>query len=389
MKFTVSNVDLKNAVGRISSLVEKKTIICSSKYIKFEAANEGVYLYAISSESYGKVKVDGAKVYEIGEILVELPDVEKVLYVKDIITIETNERYMIAYNGKKKSKVCTVECKEFVEFPVVDCNSDSTVMTIANGRKFCEELKLIGECRTDNEAKPIYTGFNFRSDERTVCTTDGYRMIVKYMDGFTENEFNIVVAGRAEKELTKLIGKSEQEVKMYSGKATSGAYGGYFAVFVGNDFEYMVKLLDGIFLDWKKAMMYGEGLSEFTFVNEKVVIETLKEYIKLNSARIQAPCIMTEYDGNLLTYFKTSEYETTDCIEIDGNLDGEMFVGVNPKYMLGMLNMFDKVGEKYRIRYYGTLKPIVMSGGDYICLVLPINVRDNYSRESIIAYHIS
>lgn len=384
MKFTVTNYDIKNAVNRISSLVDKKAVLPSLQAIKIEAADDGVYLYACNLESYVKVKVNEAHISEIGEvreILVALEDMEKLLFIKDVIVIEADNKYLTAYNAKKKSTVCTMDSKDFVDFPVVDCNSDSLVMTISDGRKFCEELKIIGESRSDNEKKPIYMGFNFRSDNKAVCAIDGFRMIVKYMDGFADNKFNITIAGRAEKELTKLIGKSDYKINMYSGKSASGAY---FAVFVGSDFEYMVRLLDGEFLDYNQCMIKDTANTHFTFTDNKGIIETLKEYIKFAPKGIVPPTIMTNYNGELLTHFGTQNYRTNDLHEIEGRLDDELFIGFNSNYMLGMIKLFDKLGIDYKITIHSALKPIFITGGDWVTLVIPMRTKEA-SRSKIIS----
>lgn len=384
MKFTVTNYDIKNAVSRISALVDKKAALLSLQTIKIEAADDGIYLYACNLESFVKVKVNEAHISEIGEvseILVSLADMEKLLYIKDVIVIEADNKYLTAYNAKKKSTVCTIDSKDFVEFPVVDCNSDSLVITITDGRKFCEELKIIGESRSDNERKPLYMGFNFRSDNKAVCALDGFRMIVKYMEGFTDNKFNITIAGRAEKELTKLIGKSDYEINMYSGKSASGVY---FAVFVGSDFEYMVRLLDGEFLDYNQFIIKDAANTRFTFVDNKGIIETLKEYIKFAPKGIGAPTIMTNYNGELLTHFGTQNYRTNDLHEIEGWLDDELFIGFNPNYMLGMIKLFDKLGIDYKITIHNALKPIFITGGDWVTLVIPMRTEAT-SRSRIIS----
>lgn len=384
MKFTVTNYDIKNAVNRISSLVDKKAVLPSLQAIKIEAADDGVYLYACNLESYVKVQVNEAHIMEVGEvseILVSLADMEKLLYIKDVIVIEADNKYLTAYNAKKKSTVCTMDSKDFVDFPVVDCNFDSLVMAIADGRKFCEELKIIGESRSDNEKKPIYMGFNFRSDNKAVCALDGFRMIVKYMDGFTNNKFNITIAGRAEKELAKLIGKSDNEINMYSGKSASGAN---FAVFVGSDFEYMVRLLDGEFLDYNQCMINDTANTHFTFTDNKGIIETLKEYIKFSPKGIGSPTIMTNYNGELLTHFGTQNYRTNDLHEIEGRLDDELFIGFNSNYMLGMIKLFDKLGIDYRITIHSALKPIFITGGDWVTLVVPMRTEEA-SRSRIIS----
>ena len=388
MEFIIDNNTLKEAINRLSALVDKKSVIPALQGIMFTVDDNGLTLKSSSLESYATIKLWNTMKYDVqiiehGSVVITLPDVEKILMVKDLIRVKSDGNFVVsAQNAKKKSKIAGIDSKEFIDFPAVDCNSDNLVMTIADGRKFCEELKIVGESRSDNENKPIYMGFNFRSDNKAVCALDGFRMIVKYMDGFADNKFNITIAGRAEKELTKLIGKSDYEINMYSGKSTSGVY---FAVFVGSDFEYMVRLLDGEFLDYNQCIIKDVANTRFSFTDNKGIIETLKEYIKFAPKGIGSPVIMTNYNGELLTHFGTQNYRTNDLHEIEGWLDDELFIGFNPNYMLGMIKLFDKLGIDYNVTIHSALKPIFITGGDYICLVVPMRVKEEYDRESIIA----
>jgi hypothetical protein len=61
-----------------------------------------------------------------------------------------------------------------------------------------------------------------------------------------------------------------------------------------------------------------------------------------------------------------------------------MFVGVNPDYLMGILNMYYKNGIDYKVKFYGELSPIVITGGDYTCLVIPMRVK-TINKESIVA----
>lgn len=396
MEFIINNKTLKDTIGRISALVEKKSSVPALQGIKFEADSEGLTLQATNLESWVTLKVTDVQVITGGAIVITIPDVEKILMVKDMIRITTNDRFIVsAKSEKKKSSVCGIEVKEYVEFPAIDMNPDTLVMGIPNAMEFCDTLKIVGEAKSDNPAKPIYTGFNFRSDYSSICCVDGFRMNIRIVDWFTDNAVNMVCIGRMEKEIAKIVGKSDRPINVYKGKAASGSH---YAVFVGDDYEYFVRLLDGNFLDWKMSVPYGIGESEFTFADTKSMIDTLKEYSKYKSDNgYYAPCKICGYTDNaILTNYAVSSYRTTDKIDVVGNINAEMMVGVNPNYMMSVLKVFNKLGIDYAVKYYGALKPIVITGGDYICLVVPMRVSEdvnafqyNTIRESIVAEFVA
>ena len=134
------------------------------------------------------------------------------------------------------------------------------------------------------------------------------------------------------------------------------------------------------------SVSYGIGESEFTFADTKSMIDTLKEYSKYKSNNgYYAPCKICGYtEDAILTNYAVSSYRTTDKIDVIGNINAEMMVGVNPNYMMNVLKVFNKLGIDYVVKYYGALKPIVISGGDFINLVVPMRISEGRDKESII-----
>ena len=391
MEFIIDNNTLKEAINRLSALVDKKSAIPVLQGVMFIADNNGLTLKASNLESYVTIKLWNTMKYDVqiiehGSVVITLPDVEKILMVKDLIRVKSDGNFVVsAQNAKKKSKIAGIDSKEFIDFPDIDMTNDSLVMVIPDGKEFCDTLKIVGVTKSDNTSKPIYTGFNFRSDYGTICTIDGFRMTVKNVNWFTDNTVDITVNGRIEKELAKIVGKSDRGINVYSGKMATGFR---YAKFVGDDFEYIVRRLDNdkaAFADWKNFIPNQDVKAEFVFSDTKSVIETLKEYAKFNKNGISEPCVMTGYtDGNILTSYHSASYITTDEIAVDGNVTDEMFVGVNPDYLMGILNMYYKNDIDYSVKFYGKLSPIIITGGDYTCLVVPMRVA-TINRESIVA----
>ena len=395
MEFIINNKTLKDAINRLSAIVDKKAVIPALQGVMFTADANGLTLQASNLESYVTIKLWNSMKYDVqiieyGSVVVTLPDVERILMVKDLIRVRSDGNFIVsAQNAKKKSKIAGIDSKEFVEFPQVDMTDDSLAMVIPDGREFCDTLKIVGETKSDNMKKPIYTGFNFRSDYSSICTIDGFRMSVKLVDWFTNNAVNITINGRMEKEIAKIVGKSDRGMNVYSGKLATGFS---YAKFVGDDFEYVVRRLDSdkaVFTDWKNFVPTQDSKAEFVFTDTKSFIETLKEYAKFNKNGIQEPCIMTGYaDGNILTSYQSVSYTTTDEIGVDGNVTEDMFVGVNPDYLMGILNMYYKNGIDYTVKFYGALNPIIITGGDYTCLVVLMRIAKT-DRESIVAEFVA
>ena len=243
MKFTITNTILKNTVSRVSSLVEKKSSFPALAGVLVKAANNKVTISAANffdKGVYATVYIEDATVFEDGAVVIPLVEMEKILMIKGMINVSTDGNYIVsAKSDKKKSKVCGISDGEFPDIPTVENSKENLVMDIPDGKEFCDTLKILGATKGDNPSRPIYTGFNFDSQKKAICTIDGYQMTVKKIDSWSENNTNIVVSGSADKDLTKLVGKDHESISMYKNQR--------FVSFVGRDFEYISRMIDGNF----------------------------------------------------------------------------------------------------------------------------------------------
>lgn len=382
MKFTITNTILKNAVSRVSNLVEKKSSLPALAGVLVKAANNKVTISAANffdKGVYATVYIEDVSVFEDGAVVLPLVEMEKILMIKGVIDVSTDGNFIVsAKSDKKKSKVCGISDGEFPDIPTVENSKENLVMDIPDGKEFCDTLKILGATKGDNPSRPIYTGFNFDSQKKAICTIDGYQMTVKKIDFWSENNTNIVVSGSADKDLTKLVGKDHRSISMYKNQR--------FVSFVGKDFEYISRMIDGDFIDWESLIPNKkDSLSEFSFTDTKGFLDTLKEYDKFNNAKSNSPFIMTGYsDGSILTDYRNTNYITTDEVEISGKVDSDLFMGFSPKFFYTALNLYHKLGVDYTVRTYSRLKPVVITGGDFISLVVPMRVSETRNRESIV-----
>lgn len=382
MKFTITNAILKNAVSRVSSLVEKKSSLPALAGVLVKAANNKVTISAANffdKGVYATVYIEDVIVFEDGAVVVPLVEMEKILMVKGVIDVSTDGNFIVsAKSDKKKSKVCGISDGEFPDIPTVENSKENLVMDIPDGMEFCKDMKILGATKGDNPSRPLYTGFNFDSQKKAICTIDGYQMTVKKIDSWSENNTNIVVSGSADGDLTKLVGKDHGGISMYKNQR--------FVSFVGRDFEYISRMIDGNFIDWESLIPdKNDALSEFSFADTKGFLDTLKEYDKFNNAKSIFPFIMTGYsDGSILTDYRNTNYITTDEVEIKGRIDKDMLIGLNPKYLHTALSLYHKLGIDYTVRAYGRIDPIVIFGGDFINLVVPMRISEGRDKESIV-----
>ena len=382
MKFTITNTILKNAINRVSALVDKKAYIPAFRGVLIKAAENKVTISVVNSNDrdvYATVYINDVTIIEDGAVVIPLVEMEKILMIKGMINVSIDGNYIVsAKSDKKKSKVCGISDGEFPDIPTVENSKENLVMDIPDGVEFCKDMKILGATKSDNPSRPLYTGFNFNSQKKAICTIDGFQMTVKRIDSWSENGTNIVVSGSADGDLTKLVGKDHGSISMYRNQR--------FVSFVGKDFEYISRTIDGNFIDWESLIPNkNDALSEFSFADTKGFLDTLKEYDKFNNAKSTYPFIMAGYsDYAILTDYRNANYTTTDEVEIKGRIDKDMLIGLNPKYLHTALSLYHKLGIDYTVRTYGRMNPIVIFGGDFINLVVPMRISEGRDKESIV-----
>ena len=378
MEIIIYNEILKNAVNRITSIICKKSYIPALSGFKIATDGDSITIQSTNMESYVTLRIDDVTIIEHGEIVIDSSDMEKILMVKGMLRITVNEKNIInAKSEKKKTTVCGISVKEYPEFPTVEQTENSLAMIIPNANSFCSDLKILGVSKSIVESKPMYTGFNFNSTNKSICTIDGYRMTVKKVDWFTEKSTNITVRGMVDKELAKIIGKDKSKIRVYNTER--------YVAFVGSDFTYIVKLLVGNFLDWKETMPNEDVQSEFSFADTKAFLGTLKEYDKFTDKKNKTPCVITGYSSNsILTDFRNGRYNTTDEVNVNGSFSKDTFIGVNSKYLYEALSLYYKEDIDYTVKIYNSITPIVITGGDWISLVVPVKVQCEDDRKNLI-----
>ena len=133
-------------------------------------------------------------------------------------------------------------------------------------------------------------------------------------------------------------------------------------------------------------MMPNEDVqSEFSFADTKAFLDTLKEYDKFTDKKNKTPCVITGYSSNsILTDFRNGRYNTTDEVNVNGSFSKDTFIGVNSKYLYEALSLYYKEDIDYTAKIYNSITPIVITGGDWISLVVPVKVQYEDDRKNLI-----
>ena len=72
-----------------------------------------------------------------------------------------------------------------------------------------------------------------------------------------------------------------------------------------------------------------------------------------------------------------------------GKVDKDMLIGLNPKFLYTALSLYHKLGIDYTVKTYGRIANVVISGGDFINLVVPMRISEGRDKESIVKEYVA
>ena len=108
--------------------------------------------------------------------------------------------------------------------------------------------------------------------------------------------------------------------------------------------------------------------------------EVAKEYKSYISAKDKRPFILGTLNGKLYGYIETNDVRVSQEIAADNLSNAEIFAGYNIEYTRDCFGVFDKK-EKIQCRYKDDKSPLLVTNGEYDCLLLPINLGKYSSNE--------
>ena len=221
MKFVIKQDVLLESLNHVSRAISPRNLIPILTGIKFELAEEGLYLSAsdtdisirclISSDKIIKISRMGSIVIGgkyIVEIIKKLPGMDITIEVMDghkMIISTTNTEFNL--NGIDPN-----------EFPNLDLEETKEPIMIQT-KLFKKIINQTFFATSQNESRPLLTGINFKidSDILEVIATDSYRLAKKTisLDKKIDNVVNIVIPGKNLLELSKIIDDDKENLELH------------------------------------------------------------------------------------------------------------------------------------------------------------------------------
>ncbi|MDO4565696.1 MAG: DNA polymerase III subunit beta [Oscillospiraceae bacterium] len=367
MKISCERSALLEAINGVSRAVSAKSTLAALEGILFKCREDGVLLTAFDLEIGIMTELE-AEVEESGEIVLNAR------FLGDMVRRIESERVEIEAKSDFKTTVkggitvfnfIGIPAADFPELPVPD--TDNTLSIKASLLK--ELINKTIYAVSPSDQRPVHTGSKFiiEGDELTVVSVDGYRLAVARCRGASlmENK-SFIVPGKTLSEIAKLAGDGENEVTVGTARRS--------AVFRLGSYTVVTRLLEGDFLDYRKAV--PKGYTTKVKIGVKEFYDAIERVSLIITDRFKSPVRLIFGEGKLTITCVTgiaSSYDEMDC-EIEGE---GIEMGFNNRYLLDALR--NSGLEEVVLEISGASSPMKIvppEGDDFLFLVLPVRIKN-------------
>lgn len=371
MKLKIKKDLLLDGLSKVSKAISTKNLVPVLAGIKFELEKEGLTLTAsdndITIQVFIESNSDDMTIDQVGSIIIQgkyildivrkLPDefinIEVVDDLKIIIYTENSEFNL---NGISKS-----------EYPNILLESSKNPISV-NSRVFRSIINQTSFASSNDEARPILTGINFKilGNVLECNSTDSYRLARKViqLETAVEDNYNIVIPSKNLLEFIKIMDDSEEnlELHVFNNKI----------LIKFNNLLFQSRLISGTYPNTANLLPHEFMLSIHAKISD------------LYSVIDRASILTSDKEKNIVTfeivqntlYVRSSSAEigrVEEKMSIEKSNSENLKISFVAKYMMDALKSFDD--DKVEISFVGEVKPIILKSEKdegLTQLVLPI-----------------
>ena len=370
MKLKIKKEKLLENLSNVSKAISTKNIIPVLSGIKFDLANEGLYLTASDNDITIQAFINKKDIDEIGktgsivlqgryilEIIRKLPG--------DVITLEVIDEYKVWINSNTSE--FNLNAINPDDFPQTNMNETKTPIIIRKS-----DLKNIinqtAFATSTQESRPLLTGINFKISNDTIeCTaTDSYRLSKKTLkvNNNLDDNFNIVIPCRNLLELMKILKDDDNNIELhiFNNKV----------LFKFDNILFQSRLLNGTYPDTSKL------IPDSFSIQIKAPLQQLYDVIDraslLANDKEKSIIKLETKDNTLLISSNSPEVgRVEERLEIIKETENDITISFSSKYMMDALKAFKTANVV--LLFNSDIKPIILkepSKEDIIELILPI-----------------
>lgn len=378
MKFVIESKEFKNITERVASIRPKmRTAIEDKLCIEADEKNQRVIISGANDNSFVEVFTDNVKVFEDGKGFVEVDILKRFYILSGEIIVEAAENTIKVYNSKKNSSGIIEKDDGAITYPEIVGN----VAFTADKDDMVDTLQKLSCFLFNANDCDVKTGFNISVvfNKGRIMSCDGAKLGIREVDwNFSDDysDLNITIPGYSAKELSKVSdNKRKGNIECFVTNKR--------VMFVGTDFTYTTRLLEGIYPDLDKIIKPMGSTYGFEVYSEDL-FEIAKEYSTFLKIRksVRSPMYFCHKDGKFLTVGISDKYSTSDMLTTKHHHDipNDLRYAVNAALLKEIMSIFRKqiITVESNIEQNPRFSPWYFIGEKgYSALLMPIRASEN------------
>ena len=341
---------------------------------------EGVLICATKKDLGGMIKISGynleigitaeasCNVIEGGELVINAKLFSDILrnMPTGTVTLSSNDKNIVELKcGSTEYSILGMNAKDYPQLPG-DADIDAEITLNGGMLKSMISQTLFAVATIDT--RPALTGvkFIFEDNLLTMVSLDGYRLAVRKEAVDYSGNKTFIVPGKTLSEISRMVsGDDEENVVL---KVTKR-----HIIFEVKEYSVITRLLEGEFLDHKKAI--PSGGSTTVEVDTRTMIGSVERTSPIIDDRLRSHIKVDFADGFITSACTTTIGRAYDKIEC--KIDGEnVSVGFSNHYLLDALKAADC--DMVKIVINGPLSPVKImppEGDSFLFLVVPVKLK--------------
>ncbi len=353
MNIEINKNVLENMLINSQSFLDKKDSSQITSHILLNATGLDLKLKATDQEIGLIMETTNIKTIETGLASAngkKLLDIVKILK-DDTISLKTDDDFLHIKQKRSKFKLPMFNALEFPEFPSIENKSKFDIKAI----DFLKSIKKISPAIDTNNPKYELNGalIDIVNNSIKFAATDTRRLAVVTLAKNVEFDISLIIPKKAITEMQKLF---FDEMNIYYDKNT--------LIIKSENFTFFTKLINGKYPDYQRIIPNAHKIE--LLLNRDLMVDNLKQISTISNE------MKLTFSKDAISFESLNEdnIEAKTQLDFSNNIDEEISISINSKYILDFLSQIEK--NEFKLRYNESSLPFVLESDEFMTVIMPI-----------------
>ncbi|MGB9710368.1 MAG: DNA polymerase III subunit beta [Thermodesulfovibrio sp.] len=354
---------IQETIGKIQSIVEKKSIMPVLNHFLMDVTESSVSILATDLETAVKLPVE-AEIIEPGKTCIPARKFYEIIKeLESDFEIKLSEGWLKIQSGRSNFRLAALDASEFPVWPQIGQASQINLSKDLLLTAIDKTLYASGEA----DARYVLNAllFELRDGEIHVVGTDGHRLAhFKAALNVASEDRKVILSKKSLNELKKFLSSAEN-VSLQIGKT--------HVMIEIDGISFLTRMIEGNYPNYEAVI--PKDFDKQAIVDKELLIASLKRVSVLSRERQNA--VRTEWGQNLTISASDPEIgEAQDELSID--YQGEpIVIGFNARYLIDALERI--TSDKAKIMMNEPEKAVYITDAHdtsfvYECVVMPLRL---------------